>query len=865
MRGIGYRTAGAGRAGWAAALVMAFLCPSAFVPAAESGTDARYDFESDRDGNRIPDGWRKVKDRGLRVYPDTPTLDGTTPRGGQGCLGFVANSDDQDIESTPFPVESEAHYALEGWFRAEGFDAGGLSLSAVVYDAEGRILDVLPGPSIAGNGAWMFLRKDLAEISMKARYIGVRASLSGRPRAGRVWLDDVALTRVPVFRLKVIRVPPVFVLGETIGCRISWKKIPPGPATLVLTAYDSARRSCAIHERKVDSSRESHDEEILLSIGACGYFEVEAVLRRGESVITAPSRPVVVLSLPEAKVALADDVGVVLQSRRDPLRFSASDFLRHFPFAWMKVHFWPVDDPPGVAPDAEAAVGAFLDLANIRGVSIVGVMGPVPPALRPGLGEDAGFRGLLKRPPVAWDAWLKGTCARYPGVDFWQLGTDGEGLSTREEIQDVLRAVKQRVGRSGIPAAGVPFSGRIGAESGKDEVLPELDFISCRFSGDVEPKDIPARLGGMGVDPKRLWFAVDAPPLAGGGAMTPEEEKALSRFVRILLYGKAAGVRRIFAGPLLGREPPGLFQDEEMPTPAYAALATMARLLNGVRFRGSLVMLRRSPNLVFENDRETFVAVWNEAGVREDEGNFGTSAAAMDLMGNALPPLTASGEERQRLPVGPLPVFVRRLDPVTVALQLSFRIDPPTIRSEKRWQEREVMFRNPSTRETGGKLSLTGPAGWVIEPARFDFHLKPGEAFSETVRIAPPHTEVLGPHALSARFEITGDRPYRFNLLSEVTLDPIVSIGAEVRRDKGDVEVLQTLANRGGRTLILCAYVVVPGRDRMERPLRLRPGASVREHYRIPAASAAGISEVIAGAQEDNGEVFGNIRAVVPP
>src|SRR5690606_38032788 len=119
---------------------------------------------------------------------------------------------------------------------------------------------------------------------------------------------------------------------------------------------------------------------------------------------------------------------------------------------------------------------------------------------------------------------------------------------------------------------------------------------------------------------------------------------------------------------------------------------------------------------------------------------------------------------RQRVVVGPDPIFIEGIDTELAMFRSSFRITPGFVEALQGPHHHEVELRNPWGRTISGSLQFTGPPGWRVAPLKHHFSLAAGQSMRLPIELSFPFAELAGPKHLAARFDFTANQHYNVEL-----------------------------------------------------------------------------------------------------
>ncbi len=169
-------------------------------------------------------------------------------------------------------------------------------------------------------------------------------------------------------------------------------------------------------------------------------------------------------------------------------------------------------------------------------------------------------------------------------------------------------------------------------------------------------------------------------------------------------------------------------------------------------------------------------------------------------------------------------------------------------------------------RRSTSRCGSPAPEGWRVEPREFSLHLAADAESQQTFRVTLPLDAPSGRQTLGIDFAIQADRGYCFRTERPIEVGAgEVDLAASARLDDhGQLEVRQTMVNRGKKPVSFRCGLVAPDRCRQAAlviDLDRRPDVQV---YRLPkGAELAGKTLWLRAEEVDGPRVF-NCRVSVP-
>jgi hypothetical protein len=332
--------------------------------------------------------------------------------------------------------------------------------------------------------------------------------------------------------------------------------------------------------------------------------------------------------------------------------------------------------------------------------------------------------------------------------------------------------------------------------------------------------------------------------------------------VQRMLAAKVHGADAVFvADPFGSRQ--GLLAADGTPGELLLPWRTTALRLGGAKHLGRIDLPQGSPNEIFAGDGPPVMIVWSDAPTREIV-DLGPGVRQLDLWGHWTTP--EKQQDRQVIEVDRLPKFLVGLDPVLVgwrqSLTLARRQLPNLLGSR---QPNELCIKNPLDRGTSGRIVISAPEGWKIEPAEIRFRLAPGESFHQPLEITLPGDATCGKYRFRAEVEPYGDPPMRFVAYRQIEIgigDVTLEIGLR-KDDQGGLVVEQRFHNHLESPAHFRCLLYAPGRRREKTEVHLIGPGSDLQNYRLPQAAELSGQTLWLHADEIDGPRAMNYRILV--
>jgi hypothetical protein len=547
---------------------------------------------------------------------------------------------------------------------------------------------------------------------------------------------------------------------------------------------------------------------------------------------------------------------------------------------WVK---YPITPGDGKRPPPVDSLLALSDRLSEGRVRLV-VMGTAPQAYASGpdgtAGDAAPARGpgpdaapaaadraameLFSGDPKTWYPSLQLLQARLgPRLAWWQLGGDRDAswtlcpdLASRlAQVKLVLDRIGQdvRVGVAWDPRQPIPTT------------LRPCEFLTLALGEAMSAEQLTERLEAARQPRVARWVLLEALSDEGRSVEARAED-----LVKRMIVAKAHGAEGIFCpDPFDPRH--GLVREDGSPGELLLPWRTTALLLGGAKPLGRISLPAGSAAWIFQRPEGLVAAVWNERPGKETV-YLGDDLRQVDPWGGSRPCPPAALESENGHPVchstirtAPLPGFLAGLNEAVTRWQLDAALDPsrlPSIPTQP--HSMSLCLKNSFAQAVSGEATLTAPTRWRIEPSTIEFHLAPGQSQKIPLEITLPMEVTAGRQAIALDFHLQADRQYPFRAWREIevgTGDVTVEAAARLS-DQGDLEVEQTLVNRGGQPVSFRCSLLVPDRRRQSSHIvRLQTGRD-RQVYRLPDGQELLGKTLWLRAEEINGPRVLNCRLV---
>jgi hypothetical protein len=286
-----------------------------------------------------------------------------------------------------------------------------------------------------------------------------------------------------------------------------------------------------------------------------------------------------------------------------------------------------------------------------------------------------------------------------------------------------------------------------------------------------------------------------------------------------------------------------------MPDPLLGVYETVSNRFKGRRVIGSLPIDENIDVVVLDGPQGGLVVACKKDPTADQvtlEMFLGHEPAVIDVWGNRWP--VPSVNNKHRITVGAVPVFIEGVDINLLKIRLSFKLNQPMVESLPSQRNRLIQFTNPWPYRITGNITITEPTDWKFRPRRSSFSLAPDEQAQLPIQMEFPPSQTMGSKKIIARFEFVRSedpRPYKIDLstpleigLKDVDLQATLALETSATGNGLDAIVTQIVTNKSQRTQELYSFAALPGYPRQERVIsRLAPGESTIKRFRFPGVT----------------------------
>ena len=257
------------------------------------------------------------------------------------------------------------------------------------------------------------------------------------------------------------------------------------------------------------------------------------------------------------------------------------------------------------------------------------------------------------------------------------------------------------------------------------------------------------------------------------------------------------------------------------------------------------------------------LAIWNpQPG--EEVVCLGPDLRQVDAWGReTTPPERGPGRV---LRVEPLPTFVVGLTLPLARWQMAMALDKDRLPAVPLQPLANTLrLKNTFGEAVDMTVRLSGPEGWLLRPAEVRLRLAAGADAKQPFRIILPPDALVGPSRLAIDFDVRAIAQY-FDARRAADRRRLGRRGPPRRgpaEQRGELEVRQTMVNKGQRPADFRCELFAPGRCRQASEVIALRDTPDEKLYRLPDGRDLLGKTLWLRAAEDRGERILNCRLVV--
>lgn len=821
----------------------------------------------DRNYDSWPDGWTRAAGPKYPNYVKI-RLAHDPDDAANRCLQIELDGGAAIAYSPAVPLNPQESLALTGRVKTVGLELNRAWLSVTLLDAAQKPVGVYDSPGRHQDGEWATVQVGPVAPPANARYavVGLHLEPTGHgDLTGAAYFDDLRIERLVRIDMSVDQPQHLYLTGAPVKlrCGVSGFGHDSPRLHVELTDSDGQRVEEAELPLNATAPEKNAEQAATAALSAewsapvtrPGFYRIKARLSQTNRPVHERELTIVVY---EPREPRKSEFGWSLpQGERDvPL-----PVLPHLAAVagngWLKFPVW-------VSTQDEARIRALIELTDRCGaqrLNMVGLLNQPPEDVIKAVGGSGPTTaaGVFTSDPKHWYPAIETVLSRLGlRIRWWQLGDDNDtSFVGYGDLAAQILAIKKELDRIGQDVY-------LGFAWSWIEAPPPAQQIPWRFvnyTGDppLTPDELGAYLKPLEARSDRRWVSVI--PLAKDQY---DSATRVADLVRQMVSAKANGANAIFAADPLDPSH-GLLEERGTPGELFLPWRTTALELGGAAYIGQVDLPGGSSNALFSRDGEAMMVVWNGQGASE-RLYLGEKIEQVDPWDRPLP-VENNGQE-QTIQVSAMPTFVRGVNEAVARWRSTFSFENAAIPNVFGQPHRNAcIMRNHFPVSVTGRVQLSAPPGWSIQPSRFDFKLGPGETLNQPLEISLPYDATSASQDVMTEIEVMADRRYRFHVLRrlEVGLGDLV-LEAQTRLNEfGELEVEQRIINNTDQELSFRCSLYAPGRRRTGVDLeRISEGQDTRTFVLPDGKSLIG-RQLWLRAEELDGDRVLNYRFEATP
>jgi hypothetical protein len=846
----------------------------------------RFDFEERKLGNfeSMPMHWFRVEAPGYPNYTDIG-FDNSVAASEQHSLKLQLNGGSAGVYLEPgvIPVTAGAHYVIEAKLRTHAVKHSRARVVAVFVDQHKRAIasTLAVSPLLVSNDRWSTVQLDLSDAPAAAAWIMLRLELvqSDQFRSTNLgeheldlqdikaaaWFDDVIVYHWP--RIELHTQTPVNVIRAPDQPRITSevRDLTGQRLTTIVRVYD--RSGAKIDELVRDADLNPGGRwEWTPKLPSLGWYwaELEVVSKEGPVGMAECA----LAWLPEQSGRRGDDDRFMLAADDVPAdeRPLLVPMLDALDARGVMLGLWRADMTHSALVELGTRPEPLIQQLLQSGKHVTFSLPEVPQEMATASGSDNDqMLDMLAHGEKVHKPYLEPLLARYGHqVSSWQIGRAGqaEGFD-RRDLGTLYPAVEAYFRRFVSDAEVIlPWMAT-------REVTPAAQKVGSVMMH-VPTSVRPDQLLQYG----QSWIAMHQ-KLSYHFATLPlhrfsSEDRAADLALRMVNAWATDPRRLVLDRPWTAN--PG-DHAALMPDPLLPVWVNVTNQLAGRRIVGVLDLGEGIECRLLDGPLGGALVAWNRYSDRKQlelDLYLGEAPVAIDIYGNRQA-LTRSGS-KQRLELGPAPVFVEGIDMKLARFRSSFRLTPEFAVSMPAVHPHKFVLTNPWSRTLTGRLRVLNLPKWDIKPRVWNFSIPAGDKLELPVDLSFPMSEIAGTKLIETRIEMDVDKHYELEMSAPLTIGlPNIDVQSVLTMDRKsdgtvDLTVTITATNHSDKDESFFAFAVAPGLARQERIIsQLRVGETVLKKIRfVNVGTTLSGKTIHVGIRQSNGPAVLNHVLEVP-
>ena len=729
--------------------------------------------------------WKVCK----RRYPKTPMPPSIADLLVDRYLRIDLDGGQAMYESPAAQAKSIFQYRLTCQIMTQGLRHDTASAELVFLDASDSELAIHSTTVMRGSNDWTTVHGDLVRPPAGATKMVVRLRVDRGEDGledihGSVGFDNVQLRYYPQLQIATDEALGIYTLEQTVHARAKVMGLPVAKSKIEFRLVDFLGQEIAsevvtVSERANVSGDTNNEQGKLVDASVDwalpnlkpGFYRLAAtVVGRSSSTLEADTTFAVVDEAlggaPRGAFGWTLSGGSDGTSPRDFV-----NWLSALGVAWIKYPCWLS------SRDTEGAeqTAVLLEKLQEAGIQTVGLLDQ-PPEDEIELYTQRGRRELvaanLLSDRESWQPLLEPTMTRLGlKVRTWQLGSDRD----HSFLDRPGRMASVRDIASGLQGFGQPIDLAISWPWLEREPSPQESSWQaiCRSSSpSLSAKELDAFLSMRPREPlakaPKTWLLVD--PIS-------KSRYSLEDRIRDLVLRMATVRNHSVQAAFVSRprDPEhGLLEKDSRPGELLLPWRTTARLIGSLRPQGAIHLRSGAQNLAFVGADRAVLMLWS-AVPTEERIYLGDNVKSVDVWGRAtsLTNEVDGNQIVQRIPIGPIPIFVIGVDRELLAFRMSVALNESGLDSFLGLrQQLNIRFTNPTQESLVGRFAVRAPDNWQIDSPVQDWEMLGGRSSTHEIDVVLGNTSRIGDHDLPIQFLLDTVPPKVITVHKKVSVGP---------------------------------------------------------------------------------------------
>lgn len=816
-----------------------------------------------------PDHWQRETGPGYPHYINIRLFDDEQATAGRR-LTIESNGGNAEVASPSIAVSSKYAYLAETRLRVEGMQFAQARLALEFCDEDLRVLRTEKGPWVGGTEGWQ--RVTLGPVNIDdpdIELVRLRLILREGDRVdlqGTASLDEVWIARLPKLTVRTNSPFNVYTDPNDVRVTCELSGVQERNPNIRFELIDANGKQLSDEQVRLEgrliSNRAGRAADLAIRdadqpagfagghtwpppIKEPGFYRVRVTMMSARGTL---DRRLINLAVapPLARPALGE-FGWSLAGAPVPLEFDQLEkLLPLVSVNWVKLPVWSDGDEEQTGDK----LVNFTEKLAAHDVEVVGVIDhPSPDShLAKLLLKNDSIADALSINMQTWLPLLDPILTRLSlRVRWWQLGDDHDvSYAGFPQLEQEITRIRQQLFRFGQDVRLGFGWNWLKADDTRTPATWEFQQYSA------EPALTGTELGHYLNLPARAgmtrWVLIEPLP-----AETYNLQTRARDLVDQMIAAKIFGADAAFAAKPFD-EKHGLMTPRGTPGELLLPWRTTSTLLSGSTFLGTLELPGGSKNRLFETpEGDVLMIVWNGRTTREVI-HLGDDVRVVDVWGRQTQP--GQDGRRQVIEVGPMPTFVRGLNPYIARWRIGTQLTAGQVPSVFGMAHpNSLEFRNEFPQGAGGTIRIAAPDGWQIGPEILDFKLAVDSADKKRFTITLPLDANSGGVPIRADFTVNASRTFNFSVYRKIKVgDGLVDLEVHSRlAEDGKLVVEQRMVNHGGNLVDFKCLLYAPGRRRQRTQVfRLGPNEDVKTYHLSRGAELIG-KEIWLRAEEVDG------------